>query len=83
MLTTPAGVTTRMALLPVSSTYSSPCGPTATDNGAEKRAALPLPLANPAGSAGLPARVVVTPWALMRRMALLLRLATYSVPLRS
>ena len=64
VVTTPAGVTFRMVLLPMSDTYTLPALSTAAPNGMKKRARLPAPSVLPGPSSGAPAKVVkVYSWA--------------------
>src|SRR6185437_2738680 len=69
VVTKPAGVILRIALLNSSPTYTLPAGSTATPSGLSNDAALPVPSALP--SAPDPASVVTTPAGVILRISLL------------
>ena len=70
VVTTPAAVIRRIALLEESATYTMPSVPTATPKGALNRAAAPVPSALPRVPS--PASVVTTPAGEIRRILLLI-----------
>ena len=79
VVTTPAGVTWRMASLSLSATYTFPALSTATPSGRSKLAAGPVASALPTTPA-VPASVVTTPAGVILRIVLFPSSATYTFP---